>query len=53
MLFASADSDIFDFVTDVLAIDKSDFNTGSFGAEVGVNVTPRLDIIGDAWISTG
>ena len=30
MLVASADSDIFDFVTDVLAIEKSDFNTGSF-----------------------
>jgi opacity protein-like surface antigen len=46
MLVASANSDIYDFVTDVLAIDKSDFNTGSFGAEVGVNISPRLDIIG-------
>ena len=46
MLFASANSDIYDFVTDVLALDKSDFNTGSFGAEFGVNVSPRVDIIG-------
>ncbi len=46
MLFASANSDIYDFVTDVLAIEKSDFNTGSFGAEVGVAVSPRIDIVG-------
>jgi opacity protein-like surface antigen len=46
MLFASANSDIYDFVTDVLAIEKSDFNTGSFGAEFGVSISPRVDIIG-------
>jgi opacity protein-like surface antigen len=46
MLVASAKSDLFDFVTDVLAIEKSDFNTGSFGAEVGYSVTPRFDVIG-------
>ncbi len=46
MLVASANSDIYDFVTDVLAIEKSDFNTGSFAAELGISVTPRLDIIG-------
>jgi hypothetical protein len=46
MLVASADSDIYDFVTDILAIDKSDFNTGSFAAEFGYSLTPRFDIIG-------
>ena len=39
-------SDIYDFVTDQFTIEKSDFNTGSFAAELGFSVTPRLDIIG-------
>ena len=34
-LVASANSDIYEFVTDVLAIEKSDFNTGSFALEIG------------------
>ena len=46
MLVASANSDIFDFVTDILAVEKSDFNTGSFAFEAGYSVTPRLDLIG-------
>ena len=46
LLVASANSDIYDFVTDILAIEKSDFNTGSFAFEAGYSVTPRLDIIG-------
>jgi len=41
---ASAGSDIYDFVTDQFTIEKSDFNTGSFAAELGVSVTPRFDI---------
>ena len=45
MLFASANSDIYDFVTDVLAIEKSDFNTGSFAFEAGYSLTPRVDIL--------
>jgi opacity protein-like surface antigen len=44
-VMASANSDIFDFVTEHLAIDKSDFNTGSFGLDAAVNLTPRLDIV--------
>ena len=51
MLVASANSDIYDFVTDVLAIEKSDFNTGSFAFEAGYSVTPRLDIIATADIN--
>jgi opacity protein-like surface antigen len=47
-LFAGAKSDIFDFVTDILAIEKSDFNTGAFAFEAGYSVTPRLDIIATA-----
>jgi len=43
---AGANSDVFDFVTENLAIDKSDFNTGSFGVEVGFSVTSMLDIVG-------
>ena len=43
---ASANSDIFDFVTENLSIDKSDFNTGSFGVEASFSVTPYLDIAG-------
>lgn len=45
-LVASANSDIFDFVTKQLAIDKSDFNTGSFGLEMGYSLSPRFDIVG-------
>jgi hypothetical protein len=44
-MMASAKSDIFDFVTRELSVDKSDFNTGSFGAEAGFSVTPNLDIV--------
>jgi len=46
MLVASANSDIFDFVTERLAIDKKDFNTGSFAAEFGYNITPRFGVVG-------
>ena len=45
-MMASAGSDIFDFVTDTLTVDKNNFNTGTFGVEMGVNVTDRLDILG-------
>ena len=45
-LMASANSDIFDFVTEQLAIDKADFNTGSFGLEAAFSLSPRFDIVG-------
>lgn len=45
-VFASANSDLFDFVTDQLTLEKSAFNAPGFGAELSVNVTPRLDIVG-------
>ena len=43
---ASANSDIFDFVTEQLAIEKADFNTGSFGLEAAFSLSPRFDIVG-------
>lgn len=45
LFVASARSDIFDFITDQLLMEKSDFNTGSFGAELSYSLTPRLDLI--------
>ena len=44
-LMASAGSDIFDFVTDQLTIEKSSFNTGSLGVEFAANLTPRVDVV--------
>jgi hypothetical protein len=40
----SAGSDFYDTVTDTLTLEKSNFRTGTFSAELGVSVTPRLDI---------
>jgi hypothetical protein len=45
-VMASAGSDIYDFVTEHLTIDKSDFNTASFSMDVSVFATPRFDIVG-------
>ena len=42
---AGAGSDLFDFVTETLTIDRKDFNTATFAAELGINVTPRVDIL--------
>ena len=44
-VFASAGSDIFDFVTKQLTLEKSSFNAPGFGADMSVNVTPRIDIM--------
>ena len=46
LMVASANSDIYDFVTDVLAVEKSDFNTGSFAVDLSLNLLPQLDIVG-------
>ena len=45
-LFASANSDLFDFVTDQLTIDKKDFNAPGFGAYFSQALSDRLDIQG-------
>ena len=43
---ASAGSDIFDFVTEHLTIDKSDFNGATFATDVAFYARPRLEIVG-------
>lgn len=45
-LIASAGSDIYDFVTEQLTLEKSSFNAPGFGAELGVSLTPRIDVVG-------
>jgi hypothetical protein len=45
-VIASAGSDIYDFVTEHLTIDKSDFNTASFSMDVSVFAMPQFDIVG-------
>lgn len=44
-LFASAGSDIFDFVTKQLTLDKSSFNAPGFGMDLAFNLTDRLDLV--------
>jgi hypothetical protein len=43
-IFASAGSDIYDFVTEHLTLEKSSFNAPSFTSEVNVTITSRLDV---------
>ena len=43
---ASAGSDLYDFVTDQLTLEKSSFNAASMGLEFAANLTPRLDLVG-------
>ena len=45
-LFASAGSDIFDFVTKQLTLDKSSFNTPGIGMDLAISLTDRLDLVG-------
>lgn len=44
-LFASAGSDIFDFVTEQLTIDRRAFDAPALGAELAIRVRPRVDIV--------
>lgn len=44
-VFASAGSDIYDFVTEQLTLEKSSFNAPGFGADLSVNLSPRLDVV--------
>ena len=43
-IMASAGSELFDFVTDQLTIERSAFNRPGFGADLAINVAPRLDV---------
>jgi len=45
-LFVSAGSDLFDFITTQLTLDKRDFDTRTFGPELGIAITNRLTIVG-------
>jgi hypothetical protein len=44
-LMATAGSDIYDFVSEHLTIDKSDFNTVSFAADIAIYTMPQLDVV--------
>ena len=44
-LFAGADSDVFDFVTEQLTIDRSDFDAPTFGADVDVALTRHASLV--------
>ena len=43
-LFAAAGSDLFDFVTHHLTLDKGDFNAPGVAADLAIALTPRLDV---------
>ncbi len=42
---ASANSDVYDFITETLTIEKGDFNTPVFGLDVALVVHPRIDVL--------
>lgn len=44
-LFASAGSDLFDFVTEQLTLEKSSFNSPAFGLDVAFTLNDRLDLV--------
>ena len=45
-LFASANSDLFDFVQQHLTVDRKDFNAPAIGVDVEIAMAPRLSAIG-------
>jgi hypothetical protein len=45
-VFSRAGSDWYDFVTRHLTLEDSDFNAPAIGADVGIALTPRLELIG-------
>ena len=45
-IFARAGSDLFDFVTNQLTLESSDFNAPAIGGEIGVFISPRLEVLG-------
>ena len=45
LFMASAGSDFFDDMVQFLTLEKSDFRTGTFAAELAVSVGPQLDIV--------
>ena len=45
-VMASAGSDIYDFITSQLTVDKADFNGATFMTDVAFSITPRVDVLG-------
>lgn len=43
-LFARAGSDLYDFVTEQLTLEKTHFNTPTIGGRLGVALSPRLEL---------
>jgi hypothetical protein len=44
-MMARAGSDIFDFVTSNLTLERSAFNRATIGGEFSLNLTPRVDVV--------
>lgn len=44
-VFAAGGSDIYDFVTDQLTLEKSNFNAPAVGAELAINIASRTDVM--------
>lgn len=44
-LFATAGSDLYDFVTEQLTLDKGAFDAPSIAVELDVSLSPRLDVV--------
>lgn len=42
-LFANAGSDLYDFISDQLTVDKQSFNTPVIGGRIGWSISPRVD----------
>jgi hypothetical protein len=45
-VFARGGSDWYDFVTEHLTLEHDDFDAPAIGADIGIAVTPRLDVVG-------
>lgn len=44
-MMARGGSDIFDFVTTNLTLERSSFNQATIGGELAINITPRIDVL--------
>jgi hypothetical protein len=44
-LFANTGSDLYDFISDTLTIDRKSFNTPALGGRIGVALTPRVEVM--------
>lgn len=43
-LFASAGSDLYDFITEQLTVERKNFNTPIVGGRIGVAISPRVEV---------